>query len=510
MGWGCVAVMLTPSDLAETPDFRLGRLAVSPSRRTVMLDDQQLTIEPRMMQVLVVIARDIGEVVTRQHLLDEVWGVPVGEDSLNRAVAGVRRALELDPGLSLETIPRTGYRLIVDGEEGAVSPDGPDPARRRLLIGAGLGGIAALAGGVALWPGGEPDKAEAVRLREQAQTIFREALVPRYPDALPLLERATRLDPDNAQGWGLLAWAYRLQVESGAPDVVTRSLAKTEQAARRALELDPSEGFALASRALIEPEFGQWARVEAKLLAALERAPDSVPILTGLGLIYQSVGRVTEGFTVNERATRLDPLAVTPAYRAALKEWILGKVEKADRSLARSTTLYPTHPIFWNTRITIYAFSGRPRAALNFMETAPRPDGASDEAVRRWRVICETLLAKPEERRRLWRDRLIEAVGSSKGFAVSGVMAFSAAGLLDDAFALAEGYYRGTGPYFRSFAGADQLPINDMTWRRTMMLFTPGCKAMRRDPRFADLCGYIGLNDYWAKTGTRPDPFLMA
>src|SRR6187551_1902962 len=104
--------MLRPDDLVGLADFQLGNLTLSPSRRAVEGGDRSIGVEPRVMQVLVLLAREKGKVVTRQCLFDEIWGgIPVGDDSLNRAVAGARRALELDPdNLNLETIPRTGYR----------------------------------------------------------------------------------------------------------------------------------------------------------------------------------------------------------------------------------------------------------------------------------------------------------------------------------------------------------------------------------------------------------------
>src|SRR3954447_14509903 len=106
--------MVTTADLAARDDFRLGDVAVSPPTRTVRGPGGTLDVEPRVMQVLVVLADAAGEVVTRETLFNRCWGsVYVGDDSLNRAVAAVRRALADvgGKGFEIETIPRTGYRL---------------------------------------------------------------------------------------------------------------------------------------------------------------------------------------------------------------------------------------------------------------------------------------------------------------------------------------------------------------------------------------------------------------
>jgi hypothetical protein len=36
-------------------------------------------------------------------------------------------------------------------------------------------------------------------------------------------------------------------------------------------------------------------------------------------------------------------------------------------------------------------------------------------------------------------------------------------------------------------------------------LFTPPGRAIRADPRFNALCDGIGLTEYWAKRGIKPD-----
>ena len=66
------------------------------------------------MQVLVVLADAGGQVITRGTLFDRCWGgVYVGDDSLNRTIAAIRKlASEIAGGsFEIETIPRTGYRL---------------------------------------------------------------------------------------------------------------------------------------------------------------------------------------------------------------------------------------------------------------------------------------------------------------------------------------------------------------------------------------------------------------
>jgi TolB-like protein/Tfp pilus assembly protein PilF len=81
----------------------------------VRRDDQVERIEPRMMQVLLILAGQAGEVVTRESLERQVWaGRVVSDDAVTNTIAKLRRALGDDrchPQF-IETIPKRGYRLI--------------------------------------------------------------------------------------------------------------------------------------------------------------------------------------------------------------------------------------------------------------------------------------------------------------------------------------------------------------------------------------------------------------
>src|SRR3954447_12977028 len=107
------ASMVTTAELAARDGFRLGNVVVCPPTRRLRGPSGSIDVEPRVMQVLVVLADAAGQVVTRETLFNRCWGsVYVGDDSLNRAVAAVRRAAALaGGGFEIETIPRTGYRL---------------------------------------------------------------------------------------------------------------------------------------------------------------------------------------------------------------------------------------------------------------------------------------------------------------------------------------------------------------------------------------------------------------
>src|SRR5688572_29123616 len=102
-------------NLAETPDFDLGSLHVSPARRQVRMHGEDRELEPKVAQVLVALASARPGVVSRDRLIEQCWdGRIVGDDALNRCIVALRHlAKEFSPEpFAIETVPRVGYSLV--------------------------------------------------------------------------------------------------------------------------------------------------------------------------------------------------------------------------------------------------------------------------------------------------------------------------------------------------------------------------------------------------------------
>jgi len=83
-------------------------------------------LEPKAMDVLMLMAARAGEVVTREEILSCAWpGVVVGDEALTQSINKLRRALGDDSRAPsyIETISKRGYRLV--------APVGPPKAPRR-------------------------------------------------------------------------------------------------------------------------------------------------------------------------------------------------------------------------------------------------------------------------------------------------------------------------------------------------------------------------------------------
>jgi len=96
--------------------FLIANLRVVPARNLLIANDLEFRLEPRVMDVLCVLAESPGEVVARDTLIDRLWPSEFGADeSLTRAVSLIRKALA-EAGQStksIETIKKRGYRLTL-------------------------------------------------------------------------------------------------------------------------------------------------------------------------------------------------------------------------------------------------------------------------------------------------------------------------------------------------------------------------------------------------------------
>ncbi|HEX7886656.1 MAG TPA: winged helix-turn-helix domain-containing protein [Phenylobacterium sp.] len=99
--------------LAHQAAFSLGVLEVRPPTCEVVWPEGRELLQPRVMQVLVALARANGAVVSRDDLIASCWsGRVVGDDAITLVIMKLRKLAERSDGaFTLETVPRVGYRL---------------------------------------------------------------------------------------------------------------------------------------------------------------------------------------------------------------------------------------------------------------------------------------------------------------------------------------------------------------------------------------------------------------
>ena len=93
----------------------VGSLRMEPRRREAFVGDRAIELRAREYDLLAALARDPGTVLSRESLLEDVWGTDFAGETrtVDVHVSEVRKKLAPD-GPTIESVRGIGYRLIAD------------------------------------------------------------------------------------------------------------------------------------------------------------------------------------------------------------------------------------------------------------------------------------------------------------------------------------------------------------------------------------------------------------
>jgi two-component system alkaline phosphatase synthesis response regulator PhoP len=107
---------------AEENVIRMGNLAIYPDKYEVTAGGEQVALRPKEFEVLLHLVRRPGIVVTRDELMNVVWGFDYvgGQRTVDVHVSSLRKKLESGPQpVRIESIRGVGYKLVPPEKEGA-------------------------------------------------------------------------------------------------------------------------------------------------------------------------------------------------------------------------------------------------------------------------------------------------------------------------------------------------------------------------------------------------------
>jgi TolB-like protein/DNA-binding winged helix-turn-helix (wHTH) protein len=113
-----------------TTVYRFDDFLADPETWRLTRAGQEIHLEPVVLKLLVYLIANRTRLVTRDELMDTVWGdTVISESALTKAVARLRKALDDDSAAPryLETVRSRGYRFVAEVEE-IEHQDGPDSA----------------------------------------------------------------------------------------------------------------------------------------------------------------------------------------------------------------------------------------------------------------------------------------------------------------------------------------------------------------------------------------------
>ncbi len=108
--------------------YRFDSFLADPKTWRLLRDGQEIHLEPVVLKLLFYLIANRDRLVTRDELMDTVWGdTVISESALTKAVARLRKALDDHSAAPryLETVRSRGYRFVAKVEE-IEQPDHPD------------------------------------------------------------------------------------------------------------------------------------------------------------------------------------------------------------------------------------------------------------------------------------------------------------------------------------------------------------------------------------------------
>ena len=204
---------------------------------------------------------------------------------------------------------------------------------------------------------------DAVDLRFRGMSFYFSSITPEHSrEARGYLEEAVRRDPQSAEAWGWLAEILVMQYVHRWNNVGSPELKEAEDAARKALAIDPNIGQVYYAEALVRRAKGEHDAALEAFTRAFELDPSLTRALAEKSNELTLVGRPAEAPALIETAIKLSPL--DPSLGGFY--WIIGRAyfylgnhSEAIPWLRKSVVLRPND---WYNRlylVSAYALDGQ-------------------------------------------------------------------------------------------------------------------------------------------------------
>lgn len=345
-------------------DFQIGDRLVRPGLNRIEGPSGPVTVEPRVMEVLVHLAGRRGEVVSKEELVREVWeGRFVSDDVVWRSIRELRRALGDDARSAtwIQTIPKRGYLLAAPEPAPASTAavtraEAPRLVPRRLLGVSLLLGFTLLVAIVLLGVrrvGNAPSPPVTIQNPAAHDAVLRgqyflnRGMPADLRQSADAFRKAVALDAGSAPAWASLAEALHLQTIFGVVPP-REGIPPAEEAARKALTLDDSlaETHATLGTILFRYHW-RWTEAEAEMRRAVELQPRSAAARHDLAWLLVADGRFDEAITEINAARELEPLSVRSNADVG---WVYYRARRYDEAIRQMERTLEMEPRFLSAR----------------------------------------------------------------------------------------------------------------------------------------------------------------
>ena len=327
------------------------------------------------------------------------------------------------------------------------------------------------------------DNPDVYRLYLEARYCLNFQTYDRFRQAIEVLDRALKLQPDFALGHAQRAVCYlSLAVYGFLP--VRETVAKAEESINRALELDGSSVLAYRALGLLSAAFRwDWSAAQRAYRQALQLDPGNSMAHYSYGIHFLSpVGRVHEAEREIRTAVDLDPLAPVIGQGLCQILYYRRRYEEAAEQALRTLALEENFPVVRSLLAACYSAMGQRDDAVEARQAHLRITGRAEEAEAMGRVYAkkgETGVLRWMVEQQLRR--------TDAGEDRSAALAVLHAWLEEKEAAL------------RCLEDALTARLGAVLWTKVH----PAFDCLRDEPRFLELVAGMGVNDPRVLT---PDP----
>lgn len=149
---------------------------------------------------------------------------------------------------------------------------------------------------------------EAYQLYQQGQHYWKGRSEDGIRKSIEYFQASTMRDPEFARAYSALATAYALLPEY-TDESQESAFSKAEPTARRAIELEETQGSAHAILAYMSMRKWEWSEAEVEFGRALSLEPGNATIYQWYSNFLNDVGRHEEALQAAKRAYQLDPVS---------------------------------------------------------------------------------------------------------------------------------------------------------------------------------------------------------
>ena len=290
-------------------------------------------------------------------------------------------------------------------------------------------------------------------------------------EAAEAFQQAVTIDPGYAQGWAALAEAEAL-LPAYTLTPAQASYARSLDAARHALALDPDTASAYVARGMVYGNQMRWADADSAFHRALALAPGDADAMDQYAQFLYAVGQLEPALAEIDRALERDPLSgVSGSVRAQL----LLALHHDDAALQQIESTLSAHPdgvFVHRSALWVYLVLHRYSEAERQVRMASRLNGEDQDA---FGLMIRGIADPPV------RKRAIQILDTSPAMS----------GIRKDAFVHAS-FLLLLGERERALVVLADFVSNGES-SSVQFLWSPALDPIRTDPRFKAVLKKIGL-----------------